>query len=430
MANEYLEFGPELRRRRLAAGLTLAQLASLVHYSKAQLSKVERGLKAPSRELGRLCDTALRARGTLASLADVEIAPDESLVGQSEEVIWLMQVSEDGASHVRSATRRQLMMAGLLSLPAAGASGRITFGRTEHPVIPDAFRSIFDHYRGLGQVSDPELLIPPLITQNHLLQELAKKAAANNREKMLVLSSRYTEYIGWLFQEAGDDQAALRWTRKAADLARASGDPDFATYGLVRHALVTMYQGDAAQTIQLARQAQDLSPPPRISGLAALREAQGYALAGDYGSSMRAIDRAAELLRCAGEDGKDHPVVGTSNVPDAAEMARGWCLYDLGRPAAAERALGEQLATVPPRAARTRVRYGVRRALAAAAAGEIDRSCQLISDVLSDTGTTRSATIARDLRILSRVLARHPKNQSARELSPRLTAVLHATAAL
>ncbi|WP_449657475.1 helix-turn-helix domain-containing protein [Streptomyces mooreae] len=39
------EFGEELRRRRLAAGLSLTGLSAAVHYSKAQLSKVEQGIK-------------------------------------------------------------------------------------------------------------------------------------------------------------------------------------------------------------------------------------------------------------------------------------------------------------------------------------------------------------------------------------------------
>jgi hypothetical protein len=43
----------------------------------------------------------------------------------------------------------------------------------------------------------------------------------------------------------------LRWTRQAIDLANAAGDSDFAAYGLVRHALMTLYRGDAAQTRSL-----------------------------------------------------------------------------------------------------------------------------------------------------------------------------------
>ena len=69
MNQEFLSFGEELRRRRLIAGLSLSKLAESVHYSKGQLSKVERGIKAPSRELARLCDTVLQADGRLTSLS-------------------------------------------------------------------------------------------------------------------------------------------------------------------------------------------------------------------------------------------------------------------------------------------------------------------------------------------------------------------------
>ncbi|MDO0931551.1 helix-turn-helix transcriptional regulator [Streptomyces sp. DG2A-72] len=54
------DFGRELRRRRLAARLSLQQLGQRVHYSKSQLSKVERGIKRPTSDLARLCDTELR----------------------------------------------------------------------------------------------------------------------------------------------------------------------------------------------------------------------------------------------------------------------------------------------------------------------------------------------------------------------------------
>lgn len=61
-------FGQELRRRRLEAQFSLERLGKRVHYSKAQLSKVERGLKRPSPELARLCDAELNAGGSLARL--------------------------------------------------------------------------------------------------------------------------------------------------------------------------------------------------------------------------------------------------------------------------------------------------------------------------------------------------------------------------
>ncbi|MFE7935640.1 helix-turn-helix domain-containing protein, partial [Streptomyces sp. NPDC057456] len=86
------EFGEELRKRRLEAGLSLTALSGAVHYSKAQLSKVERGIKAPSRDLVRLCDAALGADGALTALATQAAAdtPAEPAPGHVNEEEWIM----------------------------------------------------------------------------------------------------------------------------------------------------------------------------------------------------------------------------------------------------------------------------------------------------------------------------------------------------
>jgi transcriptional regulator with XRE-family HTH domain len=302
MHQEFLSFGEELRRRRLTAGLSLSKLAQKVHYSKGQLSKVERGIKAPSLELARLCDTELRAGGRLVSL----VSP-------------------------RPASRRHVLTAGVLTVPALYLGHATNSLNIDHADLVGIFRSLFDHYRNLGQDTDPGVLLPPLAAQANAIQEFAKISGGNTSRNLLVLGSRYAEYTGWLAQETGNDLAALRWTRRAADLANAGGDTDFAAYGLVRHGLVTLYKGDAPQTIQLASRAQASSLPPRIRGLAAAREAQGHAIAGNYDSAMRALDRAGTLLSTGAAD-TGQPVIGTGNVADPAEMVRGWCLYDLGRP--------------------------------------------------------------------------------------------------
>ncbi|WP_339156302.1 ATP-binding protein [Actinomadura luteofluorescens] len=53
------EFGGRLRERRLAAGLSLAQLAACIHYSKGHLSRIERGLAVPGPGFTDLCDAVL-----------------------------------------------------------------------------------------------------------------------------------------------------------------------------------------------------------------------------------------------------------------------------------------------------------------------------------------------------------------------------------
>lgn len=424
MVQQAIRFGEELRRRRLAASLTLTGLARLVHYSKSQLSKVERGIKMPSRELARLCDAALDAGGTLTALfREKPPGAGVTVAASGDEEVWLMQLSADGQSWFQPMSRRQMLAVGAASIPGISIGRPIVSAHAEDTTLLGIFRSLFDQYRQLGQATDSGLLLPVLIAQTHGLQELSKSVGPGTRQGLLLLGSRYAEYVGWLVQETGNDQAALWWTRHAVDLATAGGDHHLATYGLVRHALVTLYREDAGQTIELAQRAQSNAVPQRIRGLAAQREAQGHALAGHYDACMRTLERAGTLLADRTSD-SDAPIIGTTNLADPAEMIKGWCLYDLGRPGAAAEIIDRQLAQVPQQAVRTRVRYGVRRALAHAAAGEVDHACHLTAPLLDSVVTLGSATITADLRNLARTLARHPRNASVRDLAPKLSTAL------
>ena len=58
-------FGAELRRWRIAAGLSQEQLGQRVGYSGAQVGKVETGERAPSPDFARHCDQALPDAGGL-----------------------------------------------------------------------------------------------------------------------------------------------------------------------------------------------------------------------------------------------------------------------------------------------------------------------------------------------------------------------------
>ncbi|MEV5988053.1 helix-turn-helix transcriptional regulator [Streptomyces sp. NPDC052051] len=414
-------FGEELRNRRLEAGLSLTALSAAVHYSKAQLSKVERGLKAPSRDLARLCDAALRADGALIALVAAPAAGTPEAVAPSgfDEEEWMMRLSPDGSSWFQPMGRRQVVGAGAASLMSWSVSGQGAVSPAAGGGMLEASRSLFTHYRRLGQSVEPGFLLPGLIAQTHTLRELSVHADPRMRGKLLALGSRYAEYIGWLVQETGDERAALWWTQRAVDLAGAAGDQALSGYALVRRALVTLYQEDAEQTVALARRAQQDTLPPRIRGLAAQREAQGHALAGQYDACFRALDRARTLL-ARQENDADTPVIGSMHLPDSVGMITGWCLFDLGRPQQAAEELTRQLAQVSPEAVRTQSRYGVRRALALASAGEIDEACALTATLLDGVAAVRSATVTIDLRRLARVLGRHADHAAVRQLAARL----------
>ncbi len=286
------------------------------------------------------------------------------------------------------------------------------------------FAALFVQLRQLGQRVFPGALLPMLIAQTQTLRGLAASARNPDRSILLGLAARYAEYTGWMAQEVGDDHAALWWTDEAVRMGDAAGQPEMGAYALVRRALVGMYRGDAAETIDLARMAwSDPRASERVRGLAALREAQGHALIADESACHHALERGRQHLASAADD-PVAVVLGTSTVADPAAMVTGWCLHDLGRPADAAAVLDREIARLPADAHKARTRFEARCALAYAAAGEVDHACELTSQLLADALELSSATIRLDLVRLSRALNRWPTHGPVRSLQPGLTRAL------
>jgi transcriptional regulator with XRE-family HTH domain len=421
-----MSFGPELRRLRVAADLSLTRLAGLLHYSKGRVSKIETGLQRPTPELAQRCDTLLGAEGALAALVPArpsgngtEKAMTRWSTNDSE--VWSMTVAPDGTSWFRLVDRRLVLEAGAASALSFGFSDRDVAAAARQVASLESFRELFDQFRQLGQTASPVVMLPALIAQAQTVQGIAAQSDARTQGAALTLAARYAEYVGWMCQEAGNDEAALWWTDRAVELAAAGGDHDLASYALVRRALMALYRNDAAETIELSRRAQLGTVPPRIRGLAAQREAQGHALAGDRDACLRCLDSARGLLALPPSD-PAAPVLGSTNLTD--HVITGWCLYDLGRPGEAAEILDREIALVSPNALRSHTRYGVRRALAHAAAGEVEHACEIAEPLLGGVGLVGSATIRTDVRRLARTLSRFRTTRSVRELSPQLAAAL------
>ncbi|AUS77418.1 XRE family transcriptional regulator [Actinoalloteichus sp. AHMU CJ021] len=428
MAEESTLFGAELRRLRRKAGLSLGEFANLAHYSKGYLSKLENGSKPARPDVARRCDAVLHADGRLASLATPrKPEPATTEVDSEDREVWLMNLTQGGSSWFRPMNRRDALALGAGSLMGFTLTGQgVAATAAEQPAV-DLFRALFENLRTLAQTASPSVVLPSLVTQTDALRNLAGSAPERTRVELLALCARYAELTGWMAQESGNDQSALWWTRLAVDLATEGHDPHLVTYSLVQRALVTLYREDAAQTIDLSRRAQrDGHAPGRVLALAASREAQGHALAGDHTGCHRALDRSRELF--ARQEDNEGPVLGTTTVADVAEMTAGWCLFELGRPAQAVEVLEKQVEALPATALRSRARWGLRLALAHAAAGEVDQACALAERLLPAVTVVSSATVAVDLRRLTRTLARWHTHRAVHDLYPRLTAALRSEA--
>ncbi|MEX2969882.1 helix-turn-helix domain-containing protein [Streptomyces sp. C184] len=420
-------FGAELRRRRIEAGLSLGKLATLICFSKGHLSKIERGVKAPSHDLAQLCDSALNAGGQLSSLisAPERSVDEEPLTDADVAVPWTLRMQAGGESDFVAFDHTS---PGGGSVPASIVSWSLAPPLLESGETNSAlpyFRNVFDEFRRLGQLFGPAVVAQLCIAATSALRGMAHQAQPAHRGVVLRLASRFAEYTGWMAQEAGSDAASLWWTEQAVQLAADGGDDELAAYALVRRAELALYTGDSMATVQLARLAGQQARSARIRGLAAQREAQGHALVGDRDACRRALDRGAELTSGAAPPGDADPVLGSIHLPDLTAFVAGWCMHDLGSPAEAVTLLGDGLDAIPAESRRARARYGARLALALANVGEIEPACAIAELVASHVALIDSATIRADLLRLSRVLNRWPKNPTVRRTLPHLAIGLH-----
>ncbi|MFD5556193.1 transcriptional regulator [Streptomyces sp. NPDC127068] len=295
------------------------------------------------------------------------------------------------------------------------------------------FSTLFAEYRRLGQSVGPVIVTQMLVATMNALRGVARSASRDaDRQATLRLAARYAEYTGWMEQEAGDDAASLWWTDRAVALADTGGDAEFVAYTMVRRADVALYRTDGRATVEYARRAEEQSRNNRIRGLAAQRRAQGHALLGEDAACFRSLDRAAELMARAAQEGLDEapstgaePVIGSMHLAGLADFVAGWCLHDLGRTAEALGHLESGLDAVPVHARRARARYAARLALALAEAGDLKSVYTLVDAVTSSVSVVDSATIRADLQRLLRRLNRWPRDPDARRAVDQIAAALH-----
>lgn len=399
-----LRFGAELRRLREDAGMTLQQLADVTSYSRGHLSKIERGSNPPTKSLAQRCDAHFRAGGRLRRAYAAEAETTE---------------------RKPKPPRRNVLVTGVGSLLAAGLADGGSDNQVSAGELPPValYQEQLQQMKQLGQNLAPAAMLPVLHSQVSNVIELASRRTGPARADLLVTASRFAEYLGWMAQESGDEAMTLTATAEAVELARAGGDEHLADYALVRRALVTYYKGDGQRTVALAQQAQRSAAPPRVRGLAAQREAQGHALLGDDRSCRRALDRARDLLAAAEGTSCDQ-ALGTTQLVDPASMVAGWCLYDLGRPQEAADVLDRECRRIAPHALNTRARYGFRRALSLAAAGQVESSCETARELLAFMTVVPSATVRTDVLRLDREWSRFRGNTAVRSLRPALANVL------
>ena len=394
----------QLREHRLRHNLTLEEVvealtrlawerfATRVGVNAGMVGKWKRGEKRPSRFYQRLLVLLYGVREE--QLGFRAATPSDHA---AEDVLAELGTGEGLPRPVFPDTAAPSTVS--LAMPVA----------TPRRVDPEAvgrLGTILSEYAKIDNLLGPAHLLA--LTSLHLrfISQLLTVASGTARSELLTVGARYAEFAGWLYQDAGNPQAAAYWSDRAMGWAQAAGNELMTSYVLMRKSNQASGLRDAPRTLALARAA--LRDPERLSPRAralALRQvARGQALSSEPAPCARALDVAREQV-AAGEDcgDEDRALTGYC-TPAYIEMEAADCAMLLGQPRQAAASFERGLATLPAQYQRDRAVNLARLAVAHATSQEPERACAVAQAAAAIVTSTWSARAVAELRRLPTLL--------------------------
>jgi tetratricopeptide (TPR) repeat protein len=262
------------------------------------------------------------------------------------------------------------------------------------------FSAVFDQHVRADQLLGPQHLVDVVRAQAELLDRILPDARPGAiRDELLRLSCRYNESAGWLYQDAGDTDNAMKFSDRAMERALALDDHTDTVYLLIRKSNIASDRRQADRAVILAEGASRLmhKVAPRVRALVLVQQARAQALQGAADDCVRSLDAA--MREVSRSDANSDPLA-TYCTPEyvAMESAASWA--NLGQSAKAIPVLERALTTWP---AAQRRDLGLCQARLAGAYADQGDAVRAAAAGRQAVATVRSATSARAVRELSRV---------------------------
>ena len=365
-----------LMQAAASQGVTIATAASL----KTMLSKWENGHSRPDQVSQRLLCR---------------------VYGQSPEELGL--ANPDGSAHLPRVA------------PAVGAE------------MVEYFQNVFAEHLRADNLMGPHHLVDVVRAQTVLLDQMLPNSRGIVREDLLKLAFRYNEFAGWLYQDAGDPDQAMRYTDRSSEYALEIGDAEDTAYVLMRKADIAADLDNPDRAARLAQAA--LREPgrvsPRLRALVLRLSGRAYAQLRNAGECARSLDAAlTEVTRP--NDGPD----GLTDycTPSYIGMEAAACWGRLGRFDTAISTYERSLQAWPDALRRDQGLCLARLASAYAGREDVGQACRAGRQAV---GVIRAATSSRALSELQRVrvrLAPWRRHAEVSDLSDRIRSLLHPAA--
>ena len=142
-----------------------------------------------------------------------------------------------------------------VTLGAAALAGPAPMPRRLDPEAIRRLRTILLEYVKIDNLLGPAHLLDLVALHLNFIGELLTIASGPIRVELLTVGAWYAEFAGWLYQDAGNPQAATYWTDRALSWVQAADDPLRVSYVLMRKSNQASGLRDAGRTLGLARAA-------------------------------------------------------------------------------------------------------------------------------------------------------------------------------
>ena len=288
------------------------------------------------------------------------------------------------------------------------------------PVL-SALRQIHRGYIEADRMMGSICITGPIQLQMPVVERACEVTRGAGRAEMLRFACQFTEFGGWIFQDAGDLTCAMHWTDRALDYALELGDQRVIAYTLMRKAMIATEAGNSAQGLGIANSALAYKDAltPRLRAVILRQRSFSNAALGEVIASARDSDEAVVEAIAGETQGEEDRAPYCTPTYAAMEAGASWVL--LGHPRTAipilEKSRSEWLD-------HSQVRdYALcvsRLAVAYAAAGELEQACAAAGEVVALAQGLGSRRLVGQLDLLYRRLERWRQDPAVAGMRGRL----------
>jgi transcriptional regulator with XRE-family HTH domain len=277
-------------------------------------------------------------------------------------------------------------------------------GRHEAELVPYFTSQLVQRQAQDGSLG-PVQALPATLGLIAAIETSARRVSSPVRLGLLCLAARGSEFVGWLYRDAGAFDQATYWYDRGTEWAQEAGNAQLQGYVLLRRSQMAydFRDGLRVKTLADAARAGPWDLPTRVRAEVAQQQALGLAMTGHSPDDVeRQLDQAHALLDASPADDEASALLGASFTKATLKLRGAACYAEAGRPSVAEQLLAEVLAA-GALSHRDAGYFRARRSAALAACAEPDVAAEVALSAMPAVTATGSM---RTRRVLSEVAGR------------------------